>query len=1126
MKRDAASERQVTAADPTASIWLSANAGSGKTRVLTDRVARLLLNGVDPQNILCLTYTKAAASEMQIRLFARLGSWAMKDSDSLRNELRVLGVGGVLDDSRLRKARTLFAQAMETPGGLKIQTIHSFCAGLLRRFPLEAGVSPQFTEMEDRAAALLRAEVVDEIALGPQAHLLEGLARHFTGEDIETLLQEIASEKASFTNIPSEAELRAALGLANALTAETLIDFVFPESDSALLSDLIALCQKGLVTDQKASARLSAISFTRRPTLADLEILEEVFLFGDSAKSPFGAKIGTFPTKAIRATDPILISAVEKMMERVEDARADRLALAALARTQALHAFAAVFVPAYEEAKLRRGMLDFDDLISRSRALLTNPAVAQWVLFRLDGGIDHILVDEAQDTSPTQWSVIEHLAQEFASGEGAQPGRERTIFVVGDKKQSIYSFQGADPEAFDRMQRHFGNQLQNIGQALVPLTLDYSFRSSAAILRVVDHTFRGPHLEGLGPDESVHFAFKDRMPGRVDLWPPIAPVKEEAADRHWTDPVDQVSERHHTILLAEQIADRVTAMVHDGTIPVETTEKGTWAQRRITEGDILILVQRRSDLFAGIIRALKTRKLRVAGADRLRVGAELAVRDIGALLKFLALPEDDLSLAAALKSPLFGWTEQKLYSLAHLRPERDYLWQALRASDHTATLSVLDDLRLQSDFLRPYDLINRILTRHDGRRKLLARLGTEAEDGIDALLSQALAYERTEIPGLTGFVEWMVTDELEVKRQLDAAGDRIRVMTVHGAKGLESPIVILPDTAKRQIRTQDTLIPAGDHRLWAAPLPQMPPAMREVRDEMIRAQERERRRLLYVAMTRAESWLIVCAAGETGTGGESWYAMVEEGMAQTGATALEFGPEPGLRYAYLDWETLPLIDLERAVSDSVFAPDPPALPEYPKPLPVVRSPSDLGGAKVIGDELAGDHELALARGTIIHLLLEHLPSVPPQDRSSYAADLLFLTEEIAFVGDPTDLVRDAIAMIGSPALGPIFASDALTEVDLTAEIPGLGRVHGSIDRLLIGPDRITAIDFKTNRIVPGTAHEVPEGILRQMGAYQAMLAQIYADRPVEVAVLWTATGQLMPIPPVLGIAALQRATMA
>ncbi len=1128
MIRDAASERQVQAADPAHSTWLSANAGSGKTRVLTDRVARLLLDGVDPQNILCLTYTKAAAAEMQNRLFKRLGDWAMMDTDKLRQQLRDLGADGDLGPDKLRQARTLFAQAMEVPGGLKIQTIHSFCAGLLRRFPLEAGVSPQFTEMEDRAAELLRAEVVDSISLGPQADAVAELARHFTGDDFDNLLAEIASEKRAFDRVPTDADLRATFDLAPSVTENTLLDFILPKGEMTVLSDLIALCAKGGINDKKAAEKLTAISFTRNATLADIDILEDVLLTGDKAKAPFSAKIGSFPTKALQASAPDLMPLVDDLMARVEAARHDRLALLALARTRALYAFGTVFVRAYEDAKLRRGMLDFDDLIGKARALLTDTAVAQWVLFRLDGGIDHILVDEAQDTSPDQWAVIESLAQEFAAGQGARPDRDRTIFVVGDKKQSIYSFQGADPEAFDRMQNHFSGRLAQIGKRLNGLTLDYSFRSSTAILRVVDLVFKGPHLEGLGSTEPFHVAFKDMMPGRVDLWPSVPPTKDDKEERSWTDPVDQISDQHHTVILAEQIADRVAGMVKTGTIPAETGQKGVFAQRQITEGDILILVQRRSDLFAEIIRALKSRQLRVAGADRLRVGAEMAVRDIGALLRFLALPEDDLSLAATLKSPLFGWSEQQLFTLAHHRRPKSYLWEALRNSDHVATLAILDDLRQQADFLRPYDLINRILTRHHGRRKLLTRLGGEAEDGIDALLSQALAFERSAVPGLTGFIEWMETDELEIKRQMDAAGDRIRVMTVHGAKGLESPIVILPDTAKRPVRMQDAIYTAPGHVLWATPVPQMPAAMRNTREDMIRAQERERRRLLYVAMTRAESWLIVCAAGETGTGGDSWHSMVAEGMDHAGAVNHDFGGEIGQRYSVLDWTVLP-----HAPAMPVLKPVAPAtqfdiLPPHNPKGGGTLSPSDLGGAKVLpGDLPSGDLERSLARGRLIHLLLEHLPAIPPDRQHAYALEILSLDEDAALTGDPTDLIHDAVRMISTPTLGPIFAAGTLAEVDITATVPDLPhhRLHGAIDRLIITPDLITAVDFKTNRLVPDTTETVPEGILRQMGAYLAMLQQVYPDRAVDVAILWTATAQLMPLPHAQIMAALQRATV-
>ena len=406
------------------------------------------------------------------------------------------------------------------------------------------------------------------------------------------------------------------------------------------------------------------------------------------------------------------------------------------------------------------------------------------MLYRLDGGIDHILVDEAQDTSPDQWDVVEKLAQEFTSGEGARSDVERTIFVVGDKKQSIYSFQGADPQAFDRMQQEFGRRLAESGSKLWDSTLEYSFRSSSAILSLVDILFENRAEAGFHKD-SLHRAFKADLPGRVDLWPVVEKVEEDD-DGDWTDPVDRPGARHHTVILAEKVAQSIKDMIDRGeTIPEDGETPGTFVRRKVQPGDFLILVQRRSDLFAEIIRACKALRLPIAGADRLKVGAELAVKDLAALLSFLATPEDSLSLATVLKSPLFGWTEQQLFDLAHRRQEQ-FLWAALRqrAEEFPETLDILNDLRGQIDFLRPYDLIERILTRHDGRRKLLGRLGAEAEDGINALLSQALAYERTDIPSLTGFLVWIQTDDLEIKRQMSGVGNMIRVMTVHGSKGL------------------------------------------------------------------------------------------------------------------------------------------------------------------------------------------------------------------------------------------------------------------------------------------------------------------------------------------------------
>ncbi|MGQ3487797.1 double-strand break repair helicase AddA [Roseovarius pacificus] len=1108
MPRDDATQRQIDAARPDRSTWLSANAGSGKTRVLTDRVARLLLDGVDPQHILCLTYTKAAASEMQNRLFRRLGEWAMLADADLRAALDALGFEGIIDDDALRNARRLFARAIEAPGGLKIQTIHSFCAGLLRRFPLEAGVSPQFTEMEDRTATLLRSEIVEEIASGAGSETVYTLARHHGGEDLSDITAEIVRHRSLFQKPATQDDLAGAFGQPANLSLATVAAQVFLGSEQALLDRLIPALDASGTNDQKAAAKLRTITHL---DASALPVLESVFLTGSGAKEPFTAKIGSFPTKACQKALGAAMTQIEQFMARVEDAREARLAAMAIQKSRALHDFAAVFLPAYDAAKARRGWLDFDDLILRARQLLTDPAVAAWVLFRLDGGIDHILVDEAQDTSPVQWQVIERLAQEFTSGQGARPDVTRTIFVVGDKKQSIYSFQGADPREFDRMKADFAARLQATGQPLQDMEMEYSFRSSHAILSLVDHTFANSQDSGFTPTQG-HKAFKTDLPGRVDLWPLIE-KPEQDDDPEWYSPVDVKAANDPATLLARQVARTIRRMVDEKQlIPDETA-----GMRPVRPGDVIILVQRRSDLFHEIIRECKALNLPIAGADRLKVGAELAVKDLAALLSFLATPEDSLSLAIALRSPLFGWSEADLYALAHGRTQK-YLWAALRdrADSHPETMAVLTDLRAQADYLRPYDLIERILTRHDGRRKLLARLGTEAEDGIDALLSQAMAYEQRAVDSLTGFLVWMETDDLEIKRQMDSAGHRIRVMTVHGAKGLESPLVILPDTGKRDIRLRDQIALAGDTPIWRTGSNDSPRTVTQANDAAKQAERAERDRLLYVAMTRAEKWLIVAAAGDLGKQGETWYEKVEAGLQRAGAVGHDFAGGPGLRLEHGDWagtgtdtapETTPAI---------------PSLPEFfrtPAPerpaAPKTLSPStDLGGAKALPDERGLDEDAAKRRGRLIHRLLEFLPQIPQSDWPIAAARLLSTGPDTASADEHALLLAEVEKVLTKPSLAPLFTPHALTEVSVTATLDALQdrRIHGTIDRLVVEPRRVLAVDFKTNAAVPDSPETCPEGLLRQMGAYAHALAQIYPERQIETALLWTRTASLMPLP--------------
>lgn len=1113
MQRDEATLRQMAAARPDMSTWLSANAGSGKTRVLTDRVARLLLDGVDPQHILCLTYTKAAASEMQNRLFQRLGAWAMLERGTLTAALADLGVTGPLNDTALRDARRLFARAIEAPGGLKIQTIHSFCASLLRRFPLEAGVSPQFVEMEDRTAKLLRAEIVEQIAAGPQAATLYALARHHTGETLEDLTAEIARNAPLFERTWTQAGMATALGLRPDVTRHSIEAEVFHGHETQLLTQLVTALRVGSSNDLKAAAKLGRIHAVGWGALPNLE---DAFLT-KSGKAPFTVS-SRFPTKATREALGSAMDLIEAWMHRVEAARPQRIALEALHRSEALHNFAQVFLPAYAKAKQLRGWLDFDDLILRARALLTRSDVAAWVLFRLDGGIDHILVDEAQDTSPVQWQVIDRLAQEFTSGFGARPDVQRTIFVVGDKKQSIYSFQGADPREFDRMQRDFAERLDAAGTPLQTQRLEHSFRSSSAILDVVDATFQGCEASGFSPEQS-HISFWPDLPGRVDLWP-VKPAPEAPDDPPWHMPVDLRAESDPDVVLAVQIAEAIAMMIAQG----QPIPDGS-AMRPVHAGDFLILVQRRAALFHEVIGACKARDLPIAGADRLKVAGELAVKDLAAILSFLATPEDDLSLAVALRSPILGWNEAELYGLASGRSQT-YLWEALRkrGAEFPDTMRILNDLRDHSDFLRPYDLIERILTRHDGRRRMLARLGPEAEDGIDALLSQALAYERRAVDSLTGFLVWLETDDMEIKRQMDSAGDRIRVMTVHGAKGLEAPIVILPESGDRQIRVREQILKTGGAPLWKMQAAAMPEAQTVIVDAMKEAEEAERDRLLYVAMTRAEKWLIVAAAKQPGESGDSWYDKIRAGMVQMGAAPHRFDGADGLRLERGDWVAA------TAHPEPTARPSAPLLEPYmtahadasveaPPPL----SPSDLGGAKALPGDPGQVEDAAKLRGRQIHLLLEVLSTLPEADWPGAADAILSQGPDAAGTEQIPPLLNEVAAVLRNAKLKHLWGAGALPEVGITADIAGLGRLNGVIDRLIITEQAVLIVDFKTNILVPFSADACPEGLLRQMGAYAAMAAQIYPEHRVDTAILWTADASLMPLRADAVAAALKRA---
>ncbi|MCW1931226.1 double-strand break repair helicase AddA [Pararhodobacter zhoushanensis] len=1096
---DEATLNQIRAAEPSASTWLAANAGSGKTKVLIDRVARLLLNGTPPQRVLCLTYTKAAASEMQNRLFQRLGEWAMLEDAELIARLQEMGEQ-VADPDLLPRARRLFARAIETPGGLKIQTIHAFCSSLLRRFPLEAAVTPDFSEVEERSLEQLRLELLDRFARGPESGAMHALLVRLNEEAFGKLLADFGKHRDAF--VGEMPDLDPLFDLPRGFDEDQLLGAVFDGDEGDLFARLVPKLRTGGPNDNKLADTLSGM---REPGLADLPALEGKLLTGASAKEPYTAKTGKHVTKGTAPSiGPDDLDALDALGQRVEDARALRLALSARDMAFALHRFARLWLPAFDAAKARRGWLDFDDLIRLARDLLSKSEVAQWVLFKLDGGIDHILVDEAQDTSPGQWRVIELLTQEFTAGLGARD-ELRTIFVVGDRKQSIYSFQGADLMGFERTREQFRARLAAVEQGLSLQELKHSFRSSDAVLRLVDQCFAPEAGAGGLGGAPEHLAFFPAMAGRVDLWPAV-PKPEKPEETPWESPVDRPSPDNAEVELARMIAQQIRAIIDRG--EQLDTRKGP---RPVHEGDFLILVRRRRLLFHALIRACKAEGLEIAGADRLKLGDVLAVQDLIALLKFLALPEDDLSLGVALRSPLFGLDEDALFRLAHGR--KGFLWERLRKEPALAAVrAVLDDLRGQVDFLRPYELIERILTRHDGRRRIRARFGAEVEDALEAFVDLALTYETGHVPSLDGFLGWLEASDAEVQRQSESAGRSIRVMTVHGSKGLEAPIVILPDTAARKAPNAATLVEVGGVPILRATKDGATLQQREADEDVARLREEESDRLLYVALTRAERWLIVCAAGDVE--GPCWYSRVETAMAALAPVPLDTPTGAGLRHAHGDWPALGArAEPPEKGSDLAELPDLPPEPEGLRAL----TPSALGGAKALPG--AGDEtDVALARGSLIHRLLEELPALPETERALHGGALI--------LGQPDGeaSLAEAMAVMAAPALAEILSGEALVEVALSGDWNGR-QMWGLIDRLIITPERILAVDFKSNRAVPRDAAQVPEGLLRQMGAYAHLLGALYPGRRIETALLWTATAHLMPLDPAAVAAALARAAL-
>ncbi len=1111
--------------DPATSAWITASAGTGKTKVLTDRVLRLLLGGAAPGRVLSLTFTKAAAAEMATRIEHRLGHWAIAAPEDLAVDLAAL-TGQPASPETVARARRLFAEVLEAPGGLPILTIHSFCQAVLARFPVEAEIAPGFEIADERTASELQAEALDRVIghadakLGLHVAVVARLARDVTVRDIVKQIVaargRFAAALARHADVPGAiAALARMLGVAPGATVDDLVRATVDPAviDEAALRAAATVLLGGSKTDRtrgRAIENFLALPLTLR--IARFDAYRLAFLTKDETPRKDLVK------SKIAQAHPRHADAQAAEADRLVEFVATRNRIATLEASAALWHFGDAVLKAYADRKRAAGVLDYEDLVLTTADLVNRPGAAPWVLYKLDGGIDHVLVDEAQDTSPQQWRIVAALVDEFFAGEG-RGDVARTLFVVGDEKQSIFSFQGADLEGLARVHDAVRARAEAAQRPWLDLDMTLSYRSTATVLDAIDRVFAAPEARAGVADRPIAHGVTRAGPGLVEVWP-LAPAASADAGGAWDVPeryVEAVDEPE--IRLARHIAGTVA-----GWLDREPLESHG---RAIRPGDVMVLLRRRKGLMHPLVRELRRRDVPVAGVDRMVLTEPLAVADLTALIEAALLPEDDLVLAAVLKGPFIGLDENELFALAAGRRRDERLWFALRRSRRggraAAAFAWLADAFAGADFTTPHGFLCAALNRPvalepglSGRAAVLARLGLEAEDPIDELLTQALAFERIHPPSLQGFVRWLGQGELEIARDLEHGRDEVRVITVHGAKGLEAPIVFLPDTtALPQHQGSKVLWLDGDEGLlWPGRAARAAPEVDQAKLAQKARELAEHRRLLYVALTRAADRLYVAGLPVNGNlDPGSWYALVRGALeARAEPFAFDAWPGQGLRLAgpsgHVAPERLPAPEADLAVTTALppwLAEPVPAEPATMPPLAPSRG-EDTPAATPIGAER--DRRL---RGRLIHRLLELLPELAPDARPALAARLADRLGAGLGVALRADAVAAALRLLDDPGLAALFGPGSRAEVPVVGLV-GDRVVSGQIDRLVIAADEIVIADYKSDRAPPATAADVPEAYRRQLALYAALIRRAYPGRPVRSLLIWTEGPSVTELP--------------
>ena len=1115
---------QKLAANPDDLIWLSASAGTGKTQVLTARVFRLLMredrnpvNHIRPENILCLTFTKAGASEMAARIQERLAYWVQASDKDVSQDLFAIGQPDHLDPKTLERARTLFAEVIDAPGGgIRIQTIHSFCQALLASFPIEAGLVPGFRPLEEREQATLRREALATMLTEAESDgrlaiidHVQRLAIRMGEERATAFLYRCGNYIGSFDRLKGALapQMRHWLDLPLGDPDVWLLDHVGDDKVDSVGLRAVAVAyadwntKTGLESAGRITSWLAASAEMRAATMNDL--LKSFLTQKGELLAVFRKQLVAVEDLAARLADSLTRIAQTPQHMRFSDELAGALEAGAdYART-------------YAHLKRTRGVVDFDDLIARTVELLYEGKLADWVRFKMDQTIDHILVDEAQDTNADQWAIVNALTAELFATAPEDAEKIRTLFTVGDFKQAIFGFQGTSPENYNFALTVFDYKARESLRELKRLSLDDNFRSAPPVLELVDAVFEdlGAEVMGLKNMPVRHKSARESLPGRIALWRPI--IAEQGQDEEGERGEEQADGEEGWIdtptrLFADKLAAEVKAWI-----------KGGVDGRPVEPGDVMILVRKRSDLAALIVAKLFEAGVPVAGVDRLRLNAPLAVQDLLAAVRFALQPHDDLNLASLLVSPLIGWSQNDLLRWGY-RGSGVPLWRHLRSqTDIADKIEPLRAMLATADLSTPYHFLENLLSGTlQGRKKLLARLGNDARDPIEELLNAAIAFEQGNTPSLQQFLRWFDMGDVDIKRDAGGKINEVRVMTVHGSKGLQAPIVVLADATVNPDNSPtggvDLSVPVapGDLPLklplFGAPAKQ---AFGQIAAEMERKKREEREehwRLFYVAMTRAEEMLFVGGAlGPRAQGvpsESSWYAAIDRTMERLGHEWLDDATWGGVR---LHAPSPPKKQGREAKANVASIISPVKLPDWAlRPAPEEARPPRPLAPSSLGRDDAADPPPSSAmrrdteRGRLIHALFERLPDVALAMRQEAASRWLERQVPHWSEGDRAAMIAAVLSVMNDPTHAALFGPDSLAEAPITAVVDGIV-IAGTVDRLVIGADEIWVVDFKTGRKQPQSIADVPRTYLAQIAAYAAALGTIFPGKKVRASLLFT-----------------------